>query len=121
VGCHYNGTNYFNANDQRVAGISGDVCGKRLSSCQLRFGRIEVLKSFNNGTLSLGYTNIASGSVVIVGNYQETTDYTVNATTGVLTSVTIADGTVLTIRFSPTTYGDRLPFGGFAGLVDSLG
>ena len=126
VGCHYNGTNYFNANDQRVASITSDVCGKRLSSCQLRFGRIEVLKSFYNGTLSLGYTNIAAGSVVIVGNYQENTDYTVNATTGVLTTGglglnTIPDGTVLTIRFSPTTYGDRLPFGGFAGLVDSLG
>jgi lambda family phage minor tail protein L len=121
IGCHYDGNRYFNADDQSVASIDNDVCGKRLSSCQLRFGRIEVLKSFTSGTLFLGYTNISPTNVVIVGDYQETTDFTVNATTGVLTSVTIADGIVLTIRFSPTAAGDRIPFGGFAGLVDSQG
>lgn len=36
--CAYAGTNYFDANDQPVANASLDVCGKRLSSCQLRFG-----------------------------------------------------------------------------------
>lgn len=56
IGCHYTGTNYFNANDQAVASSGDDVCGKRLSSCRLRFGD-----------------------------------------------------------------GDRLPFGGFPGLVDSVG
>lgn len=56
IGCHYTGTDYFNANDQAVASSSDDVCGKRLSSCRLRFGD-----------------------------------------------------------------GDRLPFGGFPGLVDSVG
>ena len=71
--------------------------------------------------MDLEYTNIAAGSVVIVGNYQETTDFTVNSTTGIVNSVTIADGVVLTIRFSPTTQGDRLPFGGFAGLTDAMG
>jgi len=121
IGCHYDGNRYFNANNQSVASIDNDVCGKRLSSCRLRFGRIEVLKSFTSGTLFLGYTNISPTNVVIVGEYQETTDFTVNATTGVLTSVTIADGIVLTIRFSPTTAGDRIPFGGFPGLVDSQG
>ena len=38
IGCHYSGSNYFNANDQSVASLSNDVCGKRLTSCQLRFG-----------------------------------------------------------------------------------
>jgi lambda family phage minor tail protein L len=56
IGCHYTGTDYFNANDQAVASSGDDVCGKRLSSCRLRFGD-----------------------------------------------------------------GDRLPFGGFPGLVDSVG
>lgn len=56
IGCHYSGTNYFDANDAVVASADDDVCGKRLSSCQLRFGT-----------------------------------------------------------------GDRLPFGGFPGLVDSQG
>jgi len=36
--CAYAGTNYFDANDQPVASAGLDVCGKRLSSCQKRFG-----------------------------------------------------------------------------------
>lgn len=56
IGCHYDGSSYFDANDNPVSFASEDVCGKRLSSCQLRFGD-----------------------------------------------------------------GSRLPFGGFPGLVDSLG
>jgi lambda family phage minor tail protein L len=36
--CGYTGTQYFNANDQPVATLALDVCGKRLSSCQARFG-----------------------------------------------------------------------------------
>ena len=36
--CGYTGTAYLDANDQPVASSSLDVCGKRLSSCQARFG-----------------------------------------------------------------------------------
>lgn len=36
--CGYAGTNYFDANDTAAATIGADVCGKRLSSCELRFG-----------------------------------------------------------------------------------
>ena len=121
IGCHYSGSNYFNANDQSVASLSNDVCGKRLDSCRLRFGKVEVTRSFTSGILDLEYTDIAAGSVVIVGNYQENTNFTVNSTTGIVTSVTIADGVVLKIRFSPTVQGDRLPFGGFPGLTDAMG
>ena len=38
IGCHYTGTGYWNANDQAVGTAAQDVCGKRLTSCQLRFG-----------------------------------------------------------------------------------
>jgi lambda family phage minor tail protein L len=38
IGCHYSGVNYWNENDQVVASLGLDKCGKRLSSCQLRFG-----------------------------------------------------------------------------------
>lgn len=41
--CGYAGTNYFNANDESVGSSGLDVCGKRLSSCQLRFGQNEPL------------------------------------------------------------------------------
>ena len=37
--CGYTGSAYFDANDQPVASSSLDVCGKRLSSCQARFGQ----------------------------------------------------------------------------------
>jgi phage-related protein len=36
--CGYTGTNYFDANNNAVGSASLDVCGKRLSSCQVRFG-----------------------------------------------------------------------------------
>lgn len=36
--CSYAGTNYFDKNDVAVGSIGLDVCGKRLSSCEARFG-----------------------------------------------------------------------------------
>jgi len=41
--CGYTGTNYFNANDEVVATSGQDVCGKRLSSCKVRFGDFDEL------------------------------------------------------------------------------
>lgn len=35
--CSYTGGNYFDINDQPVATLAQDVCGKRLSSCEKRF------------------------------------------------------------------------------------
>lgn len=36
--CGYAGTSYFNINDEPVGSASLDVCGKRLASCEARFG-----------------------------------------------------------------------------------
>jgi len=36
--CGYAGTNYFDTNDDPVATLGQDVCGKRISSCEARFG-----------------------------------------------------------------------------------
>lgn len=36
--CGYTGTNYFDANDAPVGSAGLDVCGKRLTSCEARFG-----------------------------------------------------------------------------------
>lgn len=41
--CGYTGTNYFDANDQPVATLAQDVCGKRLASCKKRFGEFDEL------------------------------------------------------------------------------
>lgn len=36
--CGYAGSNYFDINDLPVATLAQDVCGKRLTSCEARFG-----------------------------------------------------------------------------------
>ena len=41
--CGYSGSNYFDENDKTVTSSSADVCGKRLSSCQIRFGSTNAL------------------------------------------------------------------------------
>jgi lambda family phage minor tail protein L len=38
VECSYTGSNYYNIKDEPVASLSEDICGKRLTSCKLRFG-----------------------------------------------------------------------------------
>ncbi len=44
--CSYQGSAYWNANDVAVSSASEDKCGKRISSCKLRFG--------SNGELPYG-------------------------------------------------------------------
>jgi lambda family phage minor tail protein L len=41
--CGYAGTNYWNTSDQVVGSLALDACGKRLSSCKLRFGQYAPL------------------------------------------------------------------------------
>ena len=44
--CGYTGNNYYDVNDNGVGSLSADRCGKRVSSCKLRFGQ--------NGALPFG-------------------------------------------------------------------
>jgi lambda family phage minor tail protein L len=41
--CGYSGSSYFDENDNAVADAADDKCGKRLSSCQARFGATNAL------------------------------------------------------------------------------
>jgi lambda family phage minor tail protein L len=41
--CGYTGSNYFDVNDNTVGVLAEDRCGKRLSSCKLRFGEVAEL------------------------------------------------------------------------------
>lgn len=41
--CGYAGTNYFDTNDQAVGSALLDRCGKRLNSCEIRFGANQPL------------------------------------------------------------------------------
>ena len=36
--CSYTGSNFFDVNDNAAASLAQDRCGKRISSCKLRFG-----------------------------------------------------------------------------------
>ena len=38
--CGYTGSAYFNTNDQPVATLAQDACGKQLKSCELRFAQL---------------------------------------------------------------------------------
>ena len=49
--CPYKGDQYFNINDQPVSSEAQDICGKRLSSCKLRFPKGE---SDRNDALPFG-------------------------------------------------------------------
>ena len=65
--CGYTGTRYFDTNDNSVSSASNDVCGKRLSSCELRFGQVTYTGTVTNGSnqlvLSSGF-NIEAGDPV---------------------------------------------------------
>ena len=41
--CSYTGSNFFDVNDNPAASLAQDRCGKRLSSCKLRFGENDPL------------------------------------------------------------------------------
>jgi lambda family phage minor tail protein L len=41
--CGYTGSNFFDVNDNTAANLAQDRCGKRLSSCKLRFGENDPL------------------------------------------------------------------------------
>jgi len=45
-GCTYNGSKYFTQDDVITTDVDSDVCGKRLTSCQLRFGTQNVILPF---------------------------------------------------------------------------
>lgn len=41
--CGYSGSNYYDENDKSIASAENDRCGKKLSSCQIRFGATNAL------------------------------------------------------------------------------
>jgi len=41
--CGYSGSNYYDENDKSITSSENDRCGKRLSSCQIRFGSTNPL------------------------------------------------------------------------------
>jgi len=65
--CGYNGTDYYDINDNKVASSGSDVCGKRLSSCNVRFTPFTLDGSVTNGSTSMtvaSYFNFNAGQAV---------------------------------------------------------
>lgn len=65
--CGYTGTRYFNTNDGAETTLANDVCGKRLSSCELRFGQVSRTGTVTNGSDQLVLNssfNISTGDSV---------------------------------------------------------
>jgi len=47
--CNYLGSKYFDENDNEVADPSKDKCGKRIKSCEARFGKDDKLSFYKDG------------------------------------------------------------------------
>ena len=65
--CGYNGTDYYDINDNKVTSSGSDVCGKRLSSCNVRFTPFTLDGSVTNGSTSMtvaSYFNFNTGQAV---------------------------------------------------------
>ena len=66
--CNYTGTRYFNTNDGAESTLANDVCGKRLASCELRFGQVTrtgIVTSGSNQLVLSSAFNIAVGDPVV--------------------------------------------------------
>ena len=65
--CGYTGTDYYDINDNKVASSGSDVCGKRLSSCNVRFTPFTLAGSVTNGSTTMtvaSYFNLNAGQAV---------------------------------------------------------
>jgi hypothetical protein len=65
--CGYTGTDYYDINDNKVASSGSDVCGKRLSSCNVRFTPFTLDGGVTNGSTTMTiapYFNFNAGQAV---------------------------------------------------------
>jgi lambda family phage minor tail protein L len=103
--CGYAGTEYFDADDQPAGTLAADVCGKRLSSCKVRFESIKrtgattknsnVMTVSNSTSLTVGMpvfgTGIPSGTTISAINSTISINLSASAT---VSTVATQTGTV---------------------------
>jgi hypothetical protein len=102
--CGYTGNAYFNTNNQPVATLAQDACGKQLSSCELRFEQqrrtgsvttgsniltLTQATSFSTGDPVTGFGLPSGTTVSSVSGALVTLSQNATATTGVVTTGTI--------------------------------
>ena len=99
--CGYAGNAYFNFNDQPVATIGQDVCGKRLNSCELRFGQQRRKGSVTTGSniLTLEETINFSVGTPVTGFGLPSSTVTTNTNT---TLITLSQNAVASTNRSTT-------------------
>lgn len=99
--CGYTGNAYFNADGAAVATLALDVCGKKLSDCQLRFAQRSVLGTVTLGSSVLALdaaTSIETGAPV--GGFGVSAGATVSSVAG--TSLTMSAAATATTTASKT-------------------
>jgi lambda family phage minor tail protein L len=102
--CGYAGNAYFNTNNQPVATLAQDACGKQLSSCELRFEQqyrtgsvtlgsniltLTQASSFSTGDPVTGFGLPGGTTVASVSGALVTLNQNATATTNVVTTGTI--------------------------------
>jgi len=102
--CGYAGNAYFNTNNQPVATLAEDACGKQLSSCELRFEQqyrtgsvtsgsniltLTQASSFSTGDPVTGFGLPAGTTVSSVSGALVTLSQNATASSGVVTTGTI--------------------------------
>lgn len=92
--CGYIGTAYFDENDASVASSTLDVCGKRLSSCSVRFGEQSQV-----GTTTAGSTQLVLAAAFTPGVGDPITGFGIPSGT----TVSSASGSVVTMSAAATT------------------
>ena len=92
--CGYTGTAYFDENDASVASSALDVCGKRLSSCSVRFG-----EQSQDGTTTAGSTQLVLAAAFTPGVGDTITGFGIPAGT----TVSSVSGSVVTMSAAATT------------------
>ena len=100
--CGYTGSIYFDANDNNVATLAADVCGKRVSSCNARFGQFLREGTVTNGSnqLILTGTTFAVEIGSSVKGFGVPSGTTVSAISG--TTVTMSANATATTSITKT-------------------
>jgi len=121
--CTYAGNAYFDANDNPVATLAQDVCGKRLSSCEIRFDQQR-----RTGSVTAGSNVITLDQVAAMSTGDPVTGFGLPAGTTVLSAagklVTVSQNATATSSVSSTgtinAAGTQIVLASAAGIIPGM-
>lgn len=107
--CGYIGNAYFDASDKPVTTLAQDICGKRLSSCEIRFSQQRVSGSVAVGSNVITMTQNASLSAGDpVTGFGVPAGATVSSTSGNLVTISQSATASTSVVRAGTIQGDLL-------------